>query len=83
MEPSTTNFYLKKTPLHPPLSQQNIDFTNINDLMMVQGRFYELSESQQKQMLLLENKYFKRTKLPTSGKDPIWYHIFQNSLPLE
>ena len=51
--------------------------------MMLQGRFYELSEEQQKQMLLLENKYFKRTKLPTSGKDPIWYHVFQNSLPLE
>ena len=34
-------------------------------------------------MKKLERKYFKRTKLPTTGNDPIWYHIYQDSLPLE
>ena len=80
---SNINLIIEKTPLYPPLSQQNLDFTDISTLMMIQGRFYELSEQQQKQMLLLEKKYCKRTKLPTSGNDPFWYHIFQDSLPFE
>ena len=80
---SSHNPFFEKTPLNPPLSQQNLDFTNIDTLMTVQGRFYELSPDQQKQMLLLEKKYCKRTKLPTSGNDPFWYHIYQDSLPFE
>lgn len=45
MEPKASNFYLK-TPILPLLSQQNLDFTKVDTLMMLQGRFYELSEEQ-------------------------------------
>jgi hypothetical protein len=31
----------------------------------------------------MDKKYKKRTKLPTSGMDPIFYHIFQDTLPPE
>ena len=34
-------------------------------------------------MINLEKKYKKRTKLPTSGNDPIYYHIFYDTLPPE
>ena len=34
-------------------------------------------------MVHLEKIYLKRTKLPSNGSDPFYYHIFSASLPLE
>ena len=51
--------------------------------MNIQNRYYDLSEEQQKQMIQMEKTYMKRTKIPTNGADPFYYHIFSSSLPLE
>ena len=51
--------------------------------MSIQNHYYDLSKEQQQQLLTLEKTYLKRTKLPTNGSDPFYYHIFSDSLPHE
>jgi len=51
--------------------------------MLVHGHFFDLSEEQQEEMLKIEKKYKKRTKLPTDPNHPMYYHVYRDTLPSE
>ena len=40
-----------------PLSEQNLDFSKVDDLMLVHGRHHELSENKRFEMLDKDKKY--------------------------
>lgn len=70
-------------PSFRPLSQQDLDLRNVGDLMLVQGRYEELSLEQKKEMQRLEKQYVKRTKMPSDPHDPFFYHVYEYTLPRE
>ena len=66
-----------------PLSSQDLDFQKVDDLMLVHGRYEELSEKQKYEMLLFEQQYSKFQQLPSDPMHPIYYHVFSNTLPAD
>lgn len=66
-----------------PLSQQALNFDRIEDLMLIHGRYDELTEVQRIHMLKKEEEYMQRVQFPTNPHDPIFYHVFESTLPTE
>ena len=67
--------------LKPSISHLNVCLTE--DLMKVHRHYFELSDAQKLQMEANELQYNKRATLPTDPQDPMFYHIYKNTLPLE
>ena len=51
--------------------------------MVVQGRYYEMSEAQRAQHLKKERIYKKRRLIPDDPLHPFFYHVYSDTLPLE
>lgn len=66
-----------------PLNQQSLDFGKVDDLMLVHGRYEELSEEQRTQMMDKEREYLEMSQFPTDPHHPMFYHIFHETLPSE
>ena len=69
-------------PICKSLSEKTIDFTKVDDIMNVHGRFYELTPEQQQKHYEVEKTYESIDKCadPTS---PFWYHVYTHTLPPE
>ena len=65
------------------LSKQNLNFDNVDDLMLVHGRHHELSDEQRSQHKAKEDTYYARTMLSSDPHDPSFYHVYNNTLPDE
>lgn len=66
-----------------PLYLQALNFDNVDHLMLVHGRYEELSEDQRESLMVRERQYHKRTKLPSNPLDPFFYHVYVGTLPME
>lgn len=65
------------------LSEQVLDFTKVDDLMLVHGRYEELSEKQKYELLLMEDEYVQQETMPNDPMDPYYYHVYSYTLPIE
>lgn len=66
-----------------PLNEQNLDFSKIDDLMLVHGRHHELSDEQRSQLLANEQTFNNMKSLPSNPLDLSFYHVYDNTLPEE
>ena len=65
------------------MSEQNLDFNKIEDLMLVHGRHFELSEEQRLALLKNEEVYLSLKRMPSDPLHPAFYHVFDHTLPPE
>ena len=70
-----------KTSTRRGLKDMELDFEDLNHLDLIHGKFYELSEEQQQELVSKQESY--KNLYPDDPLHPCYYTVYPDTLPSE